>query len=154
MKKRFGMLFVLILFLSACSVQQKGSGLNFAQEVVIPFESTDPWNMELRKLMKNQIKEIEVPFTSKVTAAEFPEFMNKWITAVYDKNGTIEHIRPDAIATRGVVGGVVNLAIAAHGYFKEKREVKPAKNYNAEIYYEQLDGYEVINKIVFKHKSS
>ncbi len=149
MKIRFGVLFVFILLLSACSGPQKGPNLNLSQEVVIPFENTDPWDMEIRKLMENQIKTIEVPFTSKITAAEFPEFMNKWVTAVYEENGTIEHIRP---ATRGIISDVVNITAKAHGYFKNRREVRSAKYYNAEIYYEQRGEDEVINKVVFKRK--
>ncbi len=152
MKKRFGVLFAFILLFSACSGQQKGLDLNLAQEIVIPFENTDPWDMEFRKLMDSQINEIEVPITSKVTAAEFPKLLNKWTTAVYEKEGTIEHIRPESKLTRGVLLDVITLAKEVFDHFKEKGEVKAAKYYNAEIYYEQRDGDEVINKVVFKRK--
>ncbi len=153
MKKRFGVLFVFVLLLSACSVQQKGFDLNPAQEVVILFENTGPWDMKIRKLMENKIREIEVPFNYKVTAAEYPELMNKWLTAVYDNKGTIEHIRPDAIATRGILQDVVNYGIViTRDYIKKRWEVKAAKYYNAEIYYGQRGEYEVINKVVFKRK--
>ncbi len=153
MRKRFGALLVLVLLLSACSGQQKRFDINPAQKAVKLFENTDPWNTEIRTLMYNRVNRIEVPFNYKITAAEIPELMNKWLTAVYDKKGTIEHIRPDAIINRGIVRDVVNFGIViTQDYIKKKWEVKDARYYNAEIYNEQTAGDEVISKVVFKRK--
>ncbi|MCP5062110.1 MAG: hypothetical protein GY936_06560, partial [Ignavibacteriae bacterium] len=60
------------------------------------------------------------------------------------------HIRP---VNRGIERDVINFVIATHDYIKKKWEAKDARYYNAEIYYEQRGGDEVINKVVFKRKS-
>ena len=81
---------------------------------------------------------------------DVPERLDKWFAKIKDTGGYVqarEAAREDAQLTRGVVGALIDLAVAAYEAQEAEELLEPAERYNVLIEYDKQSGN--ANQVVF-----
>lgn len=93
---------------------------------------------------------VEVEISGKVTLANIPDRIDKWITRV-GETGNVE-VREGPGRTRALFG-ILPMLFSAFQAMSEERMLEPAKDYNATIFYRRdAGGDTVIDRIVFSKR--
>jgi len=97
----------------------------------------------------------KTPGTVHVTPAapfnlnKIPPRMDKWLAAVKSGGGKVAARQDTAVATRGLIGMVIDVVVALFDQAAEKALYAPAENYDATLYYGS-DGK--VDRVLFTRK--
>ena len=76
--------------------------------------------------------------------------MDKWFSKIKDTGGYVqarEKVAEDADVTRGLLGALIDLAVAAHEAQEAEELLEPARQYNVLIEYDKQSGN--ANQVLF-----
>ena len=142
---------LLNLFVVSCSTVG-GDAAAQADPVRIQFLDSETFDTELSSALEERGPEVEVTMVGPVTLNEVPERLDVWLYHVKDNyGGELELIAEDGeFAARGPGAMGLGLAIVAYGRLREHLLYRPARNYDALVYYTPADGR--ITRVIFRHK--
>ena len=99
--------------------------------------------------LRRNLPVVEVKIIAPFSTNKIPERIEKWLSAVDQRGGKVElKLDPAYGEERGVISEVVDLAILAYQFVKQKGLYDATDDYDVVLYYRPNDG--MVTKIFFK----
>jgi hypothetical protein len=149
--------FIIAIVISACAnterqkISESGGTPDKPMNELTFFDST-VFDKELSKAMKAREGAIEVAPIVKFSPNEVPARMGKWFYTIDQHGGKLE-TEETSTKTRGLLGAGtgIDLIITAGKKIHDWIQYKPARDYNATLYYNADVG--LVEKVVFTRKA-
>ena len=116
----------------------------------VEFFDSYSFDRKLSTEIREKTTEIEVKVINPFDLNGMPDRLNKWLFKIDESGGTVKAsaLPPKSqIATRGIIGAVIDLAIAVFNIAKEAVLYAPAESYHANVLYRQDTGK--VEKVIF-----
>ena len=111
-----------------------------AELVFLDFAGFDE---DLSRAMAKDAATIQVDVPAAFNLNDVPERLGKWFSRIDGTGGYVQArkaARSDAEATRGIVGALIDIAVAAYEAQEAEELLAPAAGYNALIEYDEQSG--------------
>ena len=145
---RFGWILFFVFGSLLCAASAHS---NTAETQGIQYFNSKVFDNKLSKALAGKEPTVKITFPVAFTINEIPERIDKWLVAVEDHGGTVD-IAPEQVE-RGLLDNIVaSFLKGVYEKIKERRLYRPAKNYNATIYYENRTTN--VTRVIFSNKDS
>lgn len=110
-----------------------------AELVFLDFTGFDE---DLSREMQKQEERIVVDVPAAFSLNDVPDRLDKWFSKIKQSGGYVQARQsdPDADLTRGIVGALIDLAVAAYEAQEAEELLEPAEDYNVLIEYDKQSG--------------
>ncbi len=114
----------------------------------LTFYDSDGFDRRLASSLSEESESVTTIFPASITTNSIPERLDKWLLMIEDGGGKVE-LKP-VQTQRGLITDALGFIKRSYDSWRDRALYRPAKNYNATIYYEAGTG--TITQIVFTKK--
>jgi hypothetical protein len=115
----------------------------------LAFIDSSTFDSDLHDALSKEPGTVHITPAAPFSLNEIPPRMDKWLAAVKSGGGKVAARQDTAVATRGLIGMVIDVVVALFDQVAEKRLYAPAENYDATLYY-GADG--MVDRVMFTRK--
>ena len=121
--------------------------------VGLTFLDTSGFNDDLSSGMREKNQEVAIEVPAKFSLNDIPERFDKWFTRVEESGGKVQAQpapKEGQMATRGILGMLIDVAFTAYDAAQTELRYKPAEDYNVILQYDKDSGK--VEKVLFYHR--
>lgn len=115
----------------------------------LAFFDSSIFDNDLHDALSRSVDTVHVTPAAPFSLNKIPPRMDKWLGAVKSGGGKVAARQDTAVATRGLIGMVIDVVVALYDQVAEKRLYGPAEDYDATLYY-GADGK--VDRVLFTRK--
>ena len=115
----------------------------------VAFIDSSTFDVDLHSALSKAPGTVHVTPAAPFSLNKIPPRIDKWLAAVKSNGGKVAARQDTALATRGLIGMVIDVVVALFDQAAEKALYEPAEKYDATLYY-GADGK--VDRVLFTRK--
>lgn len=123
------------------------------RSVEMTFIDISGFDEDLSASLAQKNRQVVVDFPGKLVLSDMPERLDQWLSQVKASGGKVqakEIPKQGTVATRGILGMLIDVGVSAHKAYEHEERLKPAANYNVLLEYDKETGQ--VARAVFSHR--
>ena len=123
------------------------------KSVEMTFIDISGFDEDLSAGLADKNREVVVDFPGKLVLSDMPARLDQWLAKVKESGGKVqakEIPKKGTMATRGILGMLIDVGVKAQKAYAAEERLKPATNYNVLLEYDKETGQ--VARAVFYHR--
>lgn len=123
------------------------------QSAGVTFMDIRGFDEDLSSGLREKYREVVVDVPAKFSLNDIPDRMGAWLARIKESGGKVQAEplpKPGQPQTRGILGALIDIGVAAYEHMAKERMYGTAEDYNVLMQYDQDTGQ--VKKVVFYHR--